>query len=269
MRAALCPERGGDIAVDCGNRPDALASWLQRCLAMIMPLDEGRAPRGDARARRYCRRATGRRRPTNGGDRETGQRDIRPASGGSGTRRHLGRSRVLVNDCEAGPVSSIFPRADRRVEPRRADYVSLRSMLRSPPRWNVWPDGPPLRKPNLVAIAADRLGRRCAPLVCTDRHAQVRPSGACLSQLAGAGAELRYHGDFDWPGLHIGNLVMPRIRGTALAIRALRTTSPPNRVGPARRPIARRATCRSDMGHGIDRCHAATSNCDRRRSRGG
>jgi uncharacterized protein (TIGR02679 family) len=29
-----------------------------------------------------------------------------------------------------------------------------------------------------------------------------------LSQLVKAGAELRYHGDFDWPGLHIGNLIL-------------------------------------------------------------
>ena len=29
-----------------------------------------------------------------------------------------------------------------------------------------------------------------------------------LTQLARAGAALRYHGDFDWPGLHIGNHVL-------------------------------------------------------------
>lgn len=29
-----------------------------------------------------------------------------------------------------------------------------------------------------------------------------------LSQLVQAGARLCYHGDFDWPGIHIGNHVM-------------------------------------------------------------
>lgn len=61
--------------------------------------------------------------------------------------------------------------------------------------------------PNLVAIAADRLGPCCAPLVC----AEGMPAAArrtLLSQLAQAGAQLRYHGDFDWPGIRIANQVM-------------------------------------------------------------
>lgn len=58
-----------------------------------------------------------------------------------------------------------------------------------------------------MAIAADRLGAACAPLVCTDGM----PSAAqqtLLAQLAAGGASLRYHGDFDWAGLTIGNFVM-------------------------------------------------------------
>jgi uncharacterized protein (TIGR02679 family) len=61
--------------------------------------------------------------------------------------------------------------------------------------------------PNIVAIAADRLGALCAPLVCTDGM----PSAAqqtLLAQLAAQGARLRYHGDFDWAGVAIGNFVM-------------------------------------------------------------
>lgn len=60
--------------------------------------------------------------------------------------------------------------------------------------------------PSIVAIAADRLGASSAPLICTDGM----PSAAqrtLISQLAVAGARLRYHGDFDWPGLTIGNFV--------------------------------------------------------------
>lgn len=56
--------------------------------------------------------------------------------------------------------------------------------------------------PAVLRAAAERLGPASAPLVCTEG----RPSLACtrlLSSLGEAGCELRYHGDFDWPGLRI------------------------------------------------------------------
>jgi uncharacterized protein (TIGR02679 family) len=87
-------------------------------------------------------------------------------------------------------------------------HLSLRRLLRRPPAWAV--SGREVfvcENPNIVAIAADRLGSGCAPLVCTDGM----PSAAqqtLLTQLAAAGARLRYHGDFDWAGLTIGNFVM-------------------------------------------------------------
>jgi uncharacterized protein (TIGR02679 family) len=58
--------------------------------------------------------------------------------------------------------------------------------------------------PALVAVAADRLGGDCRPLVCL---AGMASSAALrlLSLLAGGGAHLRYHGDFDWGGLRIAN----------------------------------------------------------------
>lgn len=87
-------------------------------------------------------------------------------------------------------------------------YASLRSLLRAPPRWDVTGrDVHVCENPNLVAIAADHLGPHCAPLVCTDGM-PAAAQRTLLSQLAQAGARLRYHGDFDWPGLRIANLVM-------------------------------------------------------------
>src|SRR5262249_38004917 len=87
-------------------------------------------------------------------------------------------------------------------------YVSLRVLVRSPPSWAVaGRDVYVCENPNLVAIAADQWGPRCAPLVCTDGM----PAAAqrhLLSQLTRAGARLHYHGDFDWPGLCIGNHLM-------------------------------------------------------------
>jgi uncharacterized protein (TIGR02679 family) len=91
-------------------------------------------------------------------------------------------------------------------------HLSLRRLLRSPPAWRVARrEVFVCENPNIVAIAADRLGPACAPLVCTDGM----PSAAqqtLLAQLADAGAQLRYHGDFDWPGLVIGNFVMREFR---------------------------------------------------------
>lgn len=88
------------------------------------------------------------------------------------------------------------------------DYLSLRQLLRQPSSWSV--AGRRIyvcENPDIVAIAADRLGAGCAPLVCTEGM----PAAAqriLLDQLATAGAQLCYHGDYDWPGIGIGNFVM-------------------------------------------------------------
>jgi uncharacterized protein (TIGR02679 family) len=63
--------------------------------------------------------------------------------------------------------------------------------------------------PAVLRRAAADLGPGSAPLLCTEG----RPSAA-FHQLAdvivGGGGELRYHGDFDWPGLAIAGSVMCR-----------------------------------------------------------
>lgn len=87
-------------------------------------------------------------------------------------------------------------------------YLSLRALLRAPPVWEV--AGRRIfvcENANLVAIAADRWGPDCAPLVCTDGM-PAAAQRTLLSQLARAGARLCYHGDFDWPGLRIASHVM-------------------------------------------------------------
>jgi uncharacterized protein (TIGR02679 family) len=59
--------------------------------------------------------------------------------------------------------------------------------------------------PVVVATAAAELGPETAPLVCTGGQ----PDAAVmrlLRDLARRGCELRYHGDFDWGGIHIGRL---------------------------------------------------------------
>jgi uncharacterized protein (TIGR02679 family) len=83
--------------------------------------------------------------------------------------------------------------------------VTLRQLAKSPPVRSPAP-GPMFvcENPAVVAVAADRLGRRSPPLVCLagqpDTAARV-----LLCSLVDGGAELRYHGDFDWGGLRIAN----------------------------------------------------------------
>jgi uncharacterized protein (TIGR02679 family) len=118
---------------------------------------------------------------------------------------------VLVNEL-ARPVLFLNLPADagRSVAQVAGEpgYVSLRTLVRSAPVWSAaGRDIYVCENPNVVAIAADELGSRSSPLVCTEGM----PAAAqrlLLTQLSAAGARLRYHGDFDWAGLRIGNYLM-------------------------------------------------------------
>ncbi len=118
---------------------------------------------------------------------------------------------VLVNELARPALLLNLPVDEGQaagMTPGEPGYISLRALLRSPPRWDAaGHDIHVCENPNLIAIAADALGSRCVPLVCTDGM----PGAAqrtLLLQLARAGARLHYHGDFDWAGLRIGNWVM-------------------------------------------------------------
>ncbi|MDP8930386.1 MAG: TIGR02679 family protein, partial [Actinomycetota bacterium] len=96
----------------------------------------------------------------------------------------------------------------RTGEPAR---LTLRQLVRQPPRLT------PLRaatvhvceNPAVVSAAAEQLAERSRPLVCVEGQ----PSSAAqtlLRRLREAGAELTHHGDFDWGGLRIANLLSRR-----------------------------------------------------------
>lgn len=123
-------------------------------------------------------------------------------------RAQWARAGVLVNDL-ARPALALNLPADRPLAPMgEPGYASLRLLVRSPPRWRV--HGRTVfvcENPTIVAIAADHMGDRCAPLVCTDGM-PAAAQRTLLSQLAEAGAALLYHGDFDWPGLTIASTVL-------------------------------------------------------------
>jgi uncharacterized protein (TIGR02679 family) len=121
------------------------------------------------------------------------------------------RAGVLVNELARPALCLNLPvenGGSPLCTPGEPAYVSLRRLLRNPPRWAV--DQSTVfvcENPNLIAIAADRLGANCASIVCTDGM-PAAAQRTLLTQLAQGGAMLTYHGDFDWPGLQIGNHVM-------------------------------------------------------------
>ena len=127
------------------------------------------------------------------------------------TRDIWARAGVLVNELARPALFLNLPtQASAPLQPVAGEpgFLSLRQLLRSPSAWAV-ADLPVFvcENPNIVSIAADRLGAACAPLVCTEGM-PAAAQRVLLMQLASAGARLRYHGDFDWAGLQIANHVM-------------------------------------------------------------
>ncbi|MER7169649.1 TIGR02679 family protein, partial [Micromonospora sp. NPDC000207] len=87
--------------------------------------------------------------------------------------------------------------------------LTLRQLTRDEPHFAAVPVFV-CENPTVLAAAADRFGSGCPPLVCV----AGQPSTAALrllTALTGAGAALRYHGDFDWGGLRIANLLHARV----------------------------------------------------------
>ena len=141
----------------------------------------------------------------------TGDGEPDPGSGAERDRDVWAKAGVLVNELARPVLFLNLPTRDARnhsQSPGEPVYASLRSLLRSPPSWDVADRRVYVcENPNMVAIAADHWGSDCAPLVCTDGM-PAAAQRCLLSQLAKARAQLCYHGDFDWPGVRIGNHVM-------------------------------------------------------------
>lgn len=121
------------------------------------------------------------------------------------------RSGVLVNELARPALFLNLPVRTPSNAPAAAGepgYLSLRRLVRTPPAWDVADQIIYVcENPNIVSIAADRLGAACAPLVCTEGM-PAAAQRVLLKQLSDAGAKLLYHGDFDWAGIHIANNVM-------------------------------------------------------------
>ncbi|MBV6415838.1 MAG: hypothetical protein CMLOHMNK_00360 [Steroidobacteraceae bacterium] len=94
-------------------------------------------------------------------------------------------------------------------------HLTLRMLLRDPPAWDV--SGRRVyvcENPSMLSIAADQLGADCAPLICTNGMPAAAQQ-TLLRQLIICGANLAYHGDFDWAGIRIGNFVMRELQASA------------------------------------------------------
>lgn len=119
---------------------------------------------------------------------------------------------VIVDGLSRPALALNLPHDGRAlpIESGEPQHLSLRRLLKNPPGWLV--RGHPVfvcENPAIVTLAADELGPRSAPLVCTDGM-PAAAQRTLLKQLVGHGAQLHYHGDFDWPGLRIGNWVIQR-----------------------------------------------------------
>ncbi|HEY1293496.1 MAG TPA: TIGR02679 family protein [Chloroflexota bacterium] len=106
------------------------------------------------------------------------------------------------------PTGKALSALARQGEPA---YITARQLLRDPPTFGALHNQcvSVCENPTVVAEAANTLGAACAPLVCASGH----PAGAAtllLRMLLATGAHLRYHGDFDWPGITIANGLFSR-----------------------------------------------------------
>jgi uncharacterized protein (TIGR02679 family) len=116
-------------------------------------------------------------------------------------------SSVLVLNVRAegtGPAPGVLAACAEAGEPARLTLRQVRSLTRV--RGAVFV----CENPSIVGAAADRLGAGCAPLVCTE--GQPRAAARVLLRLCGG--PVRYHGDFDWPGIRIANDVLALTGGT-------------------------------------------------------
>ena len=110
------------------------------------------------------------------------------------------------------PASNLTRAAAASGEPI---HLTLRTLLRDPPEWDMSDRQVFVcENPSIISIAADRLGADCAPLVCTSGMPGAAQQ-TLLRQIVARGACLFYHGDFDWPGIRIGNFVMRELHASA------------------------------------------------------
>lgn len=175
----------------------------------------------------------------------------RPARSGPAWRAAWRAVGVLCNEVSSRvltlnlPLTGTAPAAALSMAvPGEPVWLTLRSLAGD---WRPTVTGPVhvCENPAIVEVAADRIGRRCRPLICTDGTA----SAAALELVRGlaqAGCEIRARADFDQAGL----VIMDQIRGVAPSAIPWRFDLPSYEAAGGR-PSAERlsAACATDPVH--------------------
>lgn len=119
---------------------------------------------------------------------------------------------VLVLNLRADPATLVGSLLNPMADAGEPCHLTVRQLRRIEANAFVSFDGAKIyvcENVSVVAAAAQRLGRRCAPLICT----AGQPASSVqllLQKLREAGCRLLYHGDFDAAGIVIANMLMNR-----------------------------------------------------------
>jgi len=154
--------------------------------------------------------------------------ELPPSERASETRRNLWDSQGVVMDDVSAPVLVLNLRAldhsltgrilNLSAEAGEPVRLTLRQLLKHPPSFSRSTLGGCVfvcENPSLVSTMADRLGPKCAPMICLD--GQPKTTAHVLLRLlkneigfpeGSGGVQIYYHGDYDWDGLKIGNLMV-------------------------------------------------------------
>ncbi|MFG2389834.1 TIGR02679 family protein [Streptomyces lavendulae] len=136
-----------------------------------------------------------------------------PEGAGAAWRRAAWASAGLLRDDISSTVLTLnlrgTPALDWMADVGEPCVLTLRQLANRPPR-----TAPPVvhicENPAVLSAAADNHGADALPLVCV----QGQPSAAALTlltRLHELGADVRYHGDFDWGGLRIATTLLRHV----------------------------------------------------------
>ena len=142
-------------------------------------------------------------------------------------RRRLWDAHGVVMDPLSSQVLVLGLGESTDGEPRRWTLRQLRrcGVPAAPVLWVC-------ENPAVVAVAADRLGAACPPLLCTEGQ----PSTAARA-VVDAAAQVRWHNDWDWPGVRMTASAIERHcaspwRMSAAAYEAAVAATDPTRLRP-------------------------------------
>lgn len=122
---------------------------------------------------------------------------------------------ALVLNLTASPTNHTGRALSLAAEAGEPYRLSTRQLLRDPPTFQAIPGDIVFlcENPSVVAAAANRLGSRSKPLLCTEGQPKTALR-LMLARLREIGVGIAYHGDFDWPGIQIANGIIQRFEAT-------------------------------------------------------